>query len=245
MISSCGTIQNSTNYDIYDNLNAKYHLGLQYPKDSMMLSCVPVELYLTGENGDAMLISKTTTNKNGTYHFDLERNKQYKILVKNYGYLEKKVPVKTFGINCSDTINIGTTQINHLPKINVRVNIYYDLDKYKLSETAEKIIDTTLIPLFDLFPKAIIEIGSHTDSIGTDEYNLKLSQRRSESVVNYLISKGISSEQLVAKGYGMRFPVVLNTNSDGTDNVEGRQLNRRTEIKIVGEVSSFNLEDDL
>jgi outer membrane protein OmpA-like peptidoglycan-associated protein len=95
------------------------------------------------------------------------------------------------------------------------------------------------MPLFDLFPNAVVEIGSHTDSTGTDSYNMKLSQRRSESVVSYLISKGIPTERLVAKGYGMRLPIAPNTNPDGSDNPEGRQLNRRTVMKIIGETNNF------
>jgi len=244
LISSYGIVRNSTNYDIYDNLNRKYHLELSYPKDSAVLSDVPVELYLLNEKeNEEILISKTQTDNVGRYHFDLERNKQYIIRVRNYGYFEKKVNVITTGVNCSDILNIGTTQINFLPKLNFRINIYYDLDKFKLSDQAREQIDTTLLPLFDLFPNAIIEIGSHTDSIGTDTYNLKLSQKRSESVVTYLISKGISGERLIAKGYGMKYPIAPNTNNDGSDNPEGRQLNRRTEIKIVGEISSIELNE--
>ena len=96
------------------------------------------------------------------------------------------------------------------------------------------------MPLFDLFPTGIIEIGSHTDNRGTDQYNINLSQKRSESVVSYIVSKGISPERLVAKGYGMRVPIAPNTNRDGTDNPDGRQLNRRTEIKIVGQLATTN-----
>jgi outer membrane protein OmpA-like peptidoglycan-associated protein len=244
MISSHGTVRNSANYDIYNNLNEKYHLGLQYPEKNIVLPDVPVELYLTGEKeSDDMLIAKTTTDKAGNYHFEMERNRQYKVLVKNYGYFEKRISVNTNDINCSDTLNIGITLINYLPKINVRVNIYYDYDKYKLTDVAQQTIDTTLMPLFDLFPNAVIEIGSHTDSTGTELYNMKLSQKRSESVVNYLISKGIQSERLIAKGYGMSNPIAPNTNSDGTDNPEGRQLNRRTEIKIVGDLSTINIDE--
>jgi OmpA-OmpF porin, OOP family len=245
MVYSGGTIRNSTNYDIYNNLNNKYHLGLEYPKDSMVLPDVPVELYLAGEKeSDDILISKTTTNKAGIYHFDLERNKQYKILVKNYGYFEKRIPVNTNDVNCSDTLNIGSTQINYLPKLNVRINIYYDYNDYKLTDISKHTIDSTLTNLFDLFPNAIVEIGSHTDSTGTESYNQKLSQKRSESVVSYLISKGISSERLVAKGYGMSMPIAPNSNSDGSDNPAGRQLNRRTEIKIVGDISNLNIDDN-
>jgi outer membrane protein OmpA-like peptidoglycan-associated protein len=244
MVDTWGTIRNSTNYEVYNRLNQKYNLGLEYPKDSMLLPDVPVALYLAGEkDGDEILIANTTTNKAGKYRFNLERNKQYVVLVKNYGYFEKRIKVNTNGINCSDTIHVGSTQINYLPKLNVRINIYYDYDKYKLSDSAEKTIDSTLNTLFDLFPNAVVEIGSHTDNTGTDEYNMKLSQKRSESVVNHLISRGISAERLVAKGYGMSSPIAPNSNPDGSDNPAGRQLNRRTEIKIIGDLSSFNIDE--
>ncbi len=243
-ITALGTVRNSVNADFYTHLNEKFHLGIKFPENNIVLPGVPVELYLTGaKENDEILISKTTTNIEGRYNFELERNKQYTVLVKNYGYFEKEIPVSTVGVNCADTILVGPTLINYLPKANVKINIYYDHDKYKLSDTAKHTIDSTLFPLFELFPNAIVEIGSHTDSTGTDLYNIKLSQRRSESVVSYLISKGISAERLVAKGYGMRQPIAPNTNSDGSDNLSGRQLNRRTEIRIVGEISVLNVDE--
>ncbi len=244
MVFALGTIRSSINYDIYDELNKKYHLNLEYPKDSSVLDNVPVELYLSGDSlEDEILVSQTQTDETGKYHFALEKNRNYKVLVKNYGYFEKRVPVSTIGFNCNDTLKIGSTHINYLPKVNIRINIYYAHNDFRLSNQAKATIDSTLVPLFELFPNAIIEIGSHTDNTGTDAYNIKLSQRRSESVVNYLITKRISSERLVAKGYGMRLPVAPNTNDDGSDNPDGRQLNRRTEIKIVGEISAFNKEE--
>lgn len=244
MVNSFGVIRNQTNFDFYDDLNRKYNLQLSYPKDGIVLADVSVELYLPGQNeADEVLVSTTTSDENGIYRFNLERDRQYKIRVKNYGYFEKKVPVSTMHVNCSDTVDIGTAWISFLPKLNFMVYIYYDFDKYKLSDDAKRVIDTTMLPLFDLFPNAIIEIGSHTDSTGTDLYNLKLSQNRSQSVVDYIISNGIAKERLVAKGYGMRFPIAPNTNSDGSDNPEGRQRNRRTEIRIVGEISPFDLDE--
>jgi outer membrane protein OmpA-like peptidoglycan-associated protein len=243
-IYSRGTVRNSVNYDFYDNLNEKYHLGLEYPENNSTIPDVPVELYLTDEKeNDEILIARTTTDINGNYNFGLETDKYYKVLVKNYGYFEKKVPVNSVDIFCSDTIEIGTTFISYLPKITIQLNIYYDFDKYKLSDTARQIIDSMVMPLFDIFPNGIVEIGSHTDNKGTDEYNIELSQKRSESVVSYLISQGISPERLVAKGYGLRNPVAPNTNKDGSDNPEGRQLNRRTEFRIVGEISNFNKDE--
>jgi OmpA-OmpF porin, OOP family len=243
-VGAWGIIRNSDDQEVYKKLNNKYKLGLELPKDSITLADVPIELYLKGEKEeDDIFISNTKTDQNGMYHFDLERNKNYSILVKNYGYFDKRFPVSTMGASCADTIKTGTTRLNYLPKVNVRVNIYYDSDKYKLSDSAQSTIDTTLMPLFDLFPNAIVEIGSHTDSTGSEAYNLALSQKRSESVVNYLISKGISKERLVAKGYGLSSPIAPNTNSDGSDNPSGRQLNRRTEIKIIGEISNLYKED--
>ena len=243
-VYSWGTVRNNVYYDLYDYLNEKYRLGLKYPENNSTIPDVPVELYLTDENeNDQILIGRTNTDKNGNFSFGLETDKHYRVIVKNYGYFEKNVPVSTMGIFCSDTIEIGTTLLSYLPKITIQLNIYYEFDKYRLSDTAKQTIDSMVMPLFDIFPNGIVEIGSHTDSKGTDEYNIDLSQKRSESVVNYLISKRISPDRLVAKGYGMRNPVAPNTNKDGSDNPEGRQLNRRTEFKIVGEISTFNRDE--
>ena len=148
-IHSWGIVRNSVNYDFYDALNAKYHLGLKYPENNSTISDVPVELYLSQEKEkDEILISKTTTDKNGNYTFELVRDKQYKVLVKNYGYFEKNVAVNTYNKYCYDTINIGTTLINYLPRVTIQVNIYYEFDKYRLTEAAKKTIDTMVMPLF-------------------------------------------------------------------------------------------------
>ena len=243
-IKSWGTVSNYTDYDFYDRLNQKYHLGLAYPKEDSILPDVPVELYIPGEKeGEEILVSKTKTDNQGKYYFDLDLNTKYKILVKNYGFLDKRLAITTENKNCSDTLKVPMIQISYLPKITVRINIYYEFDKSKLTAEAKRTIDTMLMPLFDLFPNAIVEIGSHTDSIGSDVYNEKLSQRRSESVVSYMIAKGISRDKLVAKGYGASMPIAPNTNPNGSDNPEGRQKNRRTEFKIVGEISSFYKEE--
>ena len=95
-------------------------------------------------------------------------------------------------------------------------------------------------------PQIIVEISSHTDSKGNDNYNMKLSQRRAESVVNYLVSKGIKAERLKAKGYGESKPVAPNEKPDGSDNPEGRALNRRTDFKIIGKLDFqiINEHDD-
>ena len=93
-------------------------------------------------------------------------------------------------------------------------------------------------------PDIIVLIASHTDSKGDDAYNVRLSQKRAESVVQYLIKKGIEIERLQAKGYGETIPIAENTNADGSDNPTGRQRNRRTEFKILGKLDQELFYDD-
>jgi outer membrane protein OmpA-like peptidoglycan-associated protein len=79
----------------------------------------------------------------------------------------------------------------------------------------------------------IIEVSAHTDNLGSDEYNMNLSDKRAKSVVEYLISKGIAAERLQSKGYGETMPVAPNKLENGKDNPEGRAKNRRTEFKVL------------
>jgi len=80
-----------------------------------------------------------------------------------------------------------------------------------------------------------IEIRSHTDSKGNDDYNQKLSQARAQSVVDYLKGRGIEADRLVATGMGETDPIAPNE-IKGKDNPEGRQLNRRTDFKVIGTI---------
>jgi OOP family OmpA-OmpF porin len=239
-ITSSGIVFNTGGYDRIDMLNEKYHLNLEYPEDSSRLQDIPVTLYrMDADTGTGILIAQTLTDENGMYTFELEKEQEYLILVKNYGFFDKRIPLSTENRDCSDTLYIGETGLNYVPGLTVRINVYYEHDKYRLTPEAETAIDTSLLPLIDLFPNAIIEIGSHTDSTGSDEYNLRLSQRRSESVVRYLVDKGIPDAKLQARGYGESIPIAPNSNPDGSDNPAGRQLNRRTELKIIGEINLF------
>ncbi len=77
-----------------------------------------------------------------------------------------------------------------------------------------------------------VAVEGHTDSIGSDAFNQKLSERRAENVANALESAGVSNQRVTVKGYGKRYPVAPNTNPDGTDNPAGRAKNRRVEVVI-------------
>ena len=117
-------------------------------------------------------------------------------------------------------------------KIYRLANILYDFDQATLTRASTKTLDT-LYRLLKENPTFNIELYSHTDGMGTDEYNMNLSQARAQSCVNYLIAKGISRKRMIPKGFGMRQPIAPNKNADGTDNPAGRALNRRTEFTII------------
>jgi len=77
-----------------------------------------------------------------------------------------------------------------------------------------------------------VSVEGHTDSIGSEELNQRLSQRRAENVASSLESEGVSTGRVTTKGFGKRYPVAPNKNSDGTDNPSGRAKNRRVEVVI-------------
>lgn len=112
------------------------------------------------------------------------------------------------------------------PKSFALENVEFDFGKSTLRPTSFPILDE-LAEYLQRKDDERVEIGGHTDNIGTAAKNLKLSQERAQSIVNYLVSKGIGMERLVAKGYGATDPIAENNTE------EGRQRNRRTEVKIL------------
>ena len=120
------------------------------------------------------------------------------------------------------------------PKVNetfIVENVYYDFDKADLKPESFPALDE-IVRMLNFYPGMVIELSAHTDSKGSDSYNMKLSEARAKSVVAYMVSKGIDPNRLVAKGYGESMPIAENT-VDGKDNPEGREKNRRTEFKVL------------
>ncbi len=110
--------------------------------------------------------------------------------------------------------------------------INYDLNSALLTEESKSLIDDNLVALMKNKPGLRIEIASHTDSRSDDSYNMTLSQQRAQSVVNYLVSKGISRNRLVARGYGESR--LKNGCSNGVECSEDEHYqNRRTEFRIL------------
>lgn len=198
----------------------------------------PVNLFILDDNGKEYFV-KTDYTKPGNYFFNLEQGKDYIVSVKDFNKKEIRLPFSTKNIVRSDTIELDAIMVNTFPAQSFIVkNIYYEFAKAELTDTAKITIDNTIFKILQAYPDIIIEISSHTDSVDTEEFNMQLSQDRAQSVVDYLIDKGIDQERLVAKGYGEGFPIAPNTHPDGRDNPEGRQKNRRTEFKVIGQLDN-------
>lgn len=115
------------------------------------------------------------------------------------------------------------------------LNIYYDSERASVRSDAFPELER-LMKILQENPNLIVEISSHTDANGPDQYNRKLSQRRADNVVAWLSYKGIDRKRLVAKGYGEG--KLVNRCRDGVECSESEhQMNRRTEFKVVGEVN--------
>jgi outer membrane protein OmpA-like peptidoglycan-associated protein len=123
-------------------------------------------------------------------------------------------------------------------------NILFDYNKARLRGNSELELDKLRDFLLEN-PKIRIQVSGHTDAVGDESYNLRLSRARAEAVVDYLVSKGVSSNRLKAVGFGQTKPIARNINKDGSDNPLGRQLNRRIEISTLDGDSSLIQTEEL
>jgi len=110
--------------------------------------------------------------------------------------------------------------------------VNFDFDRSTLRPDAVAILNEA-VEILRRYPELRVEVAGHTDSIGTDAYNQRLSERRAKAVYDHLASNGITADRLVGPtGYGESRPIAPNTNADGSDNPEGRARNRRTELNV-------------
>lgn len=112
-------------------------------------------------------------------------------------------------------------------------DVFFESDKADLTYCAQSKLGEIAAVVND--PKGLqrnLLVEGHTDSSGSDEYNLELSNKRAKTVEKSLIDNKVAAERISAKGYGEKYPVAQNTNPDGSDNPEGRAKNRRVEIIV-------------
>jgi outer membrane protein OmpA-like peptidoglycan-associated protein len=161
------------------------------------------------------------------YTIDLEYNEVHVLQVRSPGYFSFKDTIDYRGVfdGRERTRKIELVPLKVGNKITVR-NIYFKPNESELTDFAKlMLVELTHVLAEDAGLR--IEVGAHSDDVGTNEYNLSLSEKRAMSVKKHLLEKGAKDDQLVAKGYGESSPVVAN------DSEENRAQNRRVEFKIL------------
>lgn len=177
-----------------------------------------------------------TLKEEGFHKMELAENTDYQFSASLAGYLSNSAKFSTKGMAKDPANPVQTYELEIvLDKIYrnreiVLENIYYDYDKWDIRPDAEPTLNR-LAEVLRQNPTIRIQLGSHTDCRGNDSYNATLSQRRAESAVNYLITKGIDAERLGAVGYGETQPAADCICVRCTENEH--QTNRRTTFKVV------------
>lgn len=165
---------------------------------------------------------------NNTYLLSDTLEKEYVITVNSQGYLfqSKNYLFSAGKVDDEITLYLEARQV-YVPK--VLRNVYFKFDKSTLDENYASDLDQ-LVNMMVSESKMTLEVAGHTDFKGSEVYNTSLSQKRANSVKKYLVDKGIDSSRIIAKGYGEKYPLATND-----DELEGRELNRRTEFIILSE----------
>ena len=222
--------------------------GWVYEKDGYEL---PEGLvYMVGNDGTNL---RLTLRSDGSFEQVIKPGVDYVLLGTCKGYLNHKEEIRV------DTSSVSRQHVLQFPLANITApvlirNVFYAFDSAELTENSTQALDS-LVTLLNENPNVTIELSAHCDYRGPEEYNLKLSQRRAESVVRYLIEHGIDDKRLSPVGYGKTRPKVITRkladqhsflNEGDTLSVEFIQalpepaqqeicnaLNRRTEFRVL------------
>jgi outer membrane protein OmpA-like peptidoglycan-associated protein len=172
-------------------------------------------------------------SKTGKYLFILPPGKDYNVSYEAEGYLFESdnllIPKSTVYAEVEKPVELAPIKAGEKIILN---NIFFEFDRDEITENS-RVELAKLERLMQKNPSVKIEISGHTDSKGSDSYNQKLSQKRAVAVVKYLTDRGVDGDRMVGVGYGETQPIAINTNTDGSDNEEGRAMNRRIELKIT------------
>lgn len=195
--------------------------------DAKTKSPLPAASVTINDIASRTKVAKTLSNENGEFEIALLSGYGYGVEVEKEQYLFFSDNINS---PYSPTYQLLMKYIE-LNKVAVGTklvlkNVFYDFGKATLRPESVTELDVLYGVLLQ-YPEIKIEISGHTDNVGSDDYNKKLSAARAKTVVDYLIKKGIPALRLKSAGYGKERPVATN------DNEEGRQQNRRTEFEIL------------
>ncbi len=178
----------------------------------------------------------TQTDQNGNYVFQIGSNKNLLLNASKPKYFAKSISYSYSQLVNADTLLSAQLCLEpmEINKPIVLKNILYEFDSAELTAQSKVTLDTLFQVMIDN-PKIAIELSAHTDNIGTEAYNLALSEARAKSCVDYLLTKGIAETRMTWKGYGFSEPIAANQLKNGNDNPSGRALNRRTQFKVISD----------
>jgi peptidoglycan-associated lipoprotein len=210
-------------------------------KDKLTLLAMPgAQVLLTGENRDTANI---LTDGQGYFKFDTSvvlEDHDYELIFRKNNYFAEKASVTTIPYE-DDHDFIIEIKLEPIPeKPIVLPDILYALDKWDLAPQYQDSL-MNLVELLHTNETLVIELRSHTDTRGSDEYNEVLSQKRAQTVVDFIISQGIDPRRLVAKGYGEKVPRIL----DKDVNRENYQFKAGTELndKFINNLPSEEIKE--
>jgi peptidoglycan-associated lipoprotein len=202
--------------------------------------------------GDDGSNQKTVAKPDGSFRFDLQRGVKYAMMAGAEGYLNARQEFESDSTEEDAEYNVDFI-LAAMFKAQIIENIFYDFDKAVLRDESKLALDSMVMLLKD-HPNIIIEMASHTDRVGSAKYNQGLSQRRAQSVVDYLIANGIPRERLKPTGYGESRPKTVTKRihsqypqfEEGVtlteefiktlskeDQQAADQVNRRTEFQVI------------
>lgn len=215
-------------------LGLVFSVSAQVDADKVLVNTSVVDFKQQPRTGEKITFTNTKTgeslskisDKDGKCFFVLLKGNEYIITYKNYG---KDVEYSKINIPQIDRLKELKVVVKFQPaRAYTLDNVLFATGNAQLKHSSYKALDE-LAEAMKAKPTMEIEIAGHTDNVGEKDANMKLSQERAESVRNYLISKGIASNRITAKGYGDTQPIADN-NTDA-----GKAQNRRTEVKIIKE----------
>ena len=242
------------NDDIYSFVlpPLKFNIIGEVRDDKTDMLLIDASIKSIGSDGITL---EATSNEEGVFRFALKPNTDYIFVATKTGFLNGKERETTKGLDKSTDINVVIYLSNIAGTIELsNSSVFYDFARWELRPEAMVSLDQLIETLNDN-PSVTIELMSHTDSRGSDADNIELSQKRAQSVVDYLIQKGIDPVRLSAKGYGESQPkqvtkrmneqypflragtVLTETYINSLPNVEqqeiAHQFNRRTEFRVL------------
>ena len=198
-----------------------------------------VVIQLTKNNGDTF-IKEVMTDKDGYYRMFINRNTDYTLSLTRRTHPNKLVDLSTFNLPRTQKKMVKDMYME--PVMDVKVlaglnKIYFDYNKSEIRIDAAKELDKVVNLMLKTYPYMVIKLESHTDPVGSHEYNDVLSEARAKSTYEYLIANGVPKERILSyKGFGKRKPV-NDCKTKWDCPAKALELNRRTEFPIVNILS--------